>query len=308
MLPGAEPAEGVRMRALDALIAARDGSVLDVASAILAARKRHRLPFREQVLSALGKLNDERVAGIVLARYEAMEPELQPRAVELLTQRTTWSKRLVQAIHAKKIPSEALNVNQIRKLLASKDAELTKDVKILWGTVREGRNPEREKVVKDMRGLLRENHGDARAGAVVFKNLCGQCHKIYGEGFDVGPDLTGNGRASFEQLLSNIFDPSLVIGAAYQATTVQTTKGRTLTGLVVEDNAQRVVLKLQGGKLETVPRAEIDEMSVSQVSLMPEGIEKQLKPKEIADLFAFLMLDKPPDDPAAKHIPGTPWK
>jgi putative heme-binding domain-containing protein len=89
---------------------------------------------------------------------------------------------------------------------------------------------------------------------------------------------------------------------------VQTTKGRTLTGLVVEDNAQRVVLKLQGGKLETIPRAEIDEMSVSPVSLMPEGIEKQLKPNEIADLFAFLTLDKPPDDSAAKPIPGTPWK
>jgi putative heme-binding domain-containing protein len=105
-----------------------------------------------------------------------------------------------------------------------------------------------------------------------------------------------------------VFDPSLVIGAAYQATTVQTTKGRTLTGLVVEDNAQRIVLKLQGAKLETIPRNEIDEISVSQVSLMPEGIEKQLKPKEIADLFAFLTLDKPPDDPGAKRISGTPWK
>jgi putative heme-binding domain-containing protein len=305
---GTDHPEGARLRALDALIAARDGTVLDSAAAILADRKGQTLGFRGQVLSALGKLDDNRVAVIVLARYVDMEPELQPRAVELLTQRTAWGKQLVQAIGAKKVESGALNVNQIRKLLASKDAELVKQVKTLWGTVREGRNPEREKVVKDMGSLLRKNRGDARAGAVVFKNLCGQCHKIYGEGFDVGPDLTGNGRASFDQLLSNVFDPSLVIGVAYQATTVQTTKGRTLTGLVVEDNAQRVVLKLQGGKLETVPRADIDEMSVSPVSLMPEGIEKQLKPAEIADLFAFLTLDKPPDDPAAKRIPGTPWK
>jgi len=53
---------------------------------------------------------------------------------------------------------------------------------------------------------------------------------------------------------------------------------------------------------------EIDEISVSPVSLMPEGIEKQLKPREIADLFAFLTLDKPPSDPTARRIPGTPWK
>jgi hypothetical protein len=42
------------------------------------------------------------------------------------------------------------------------------------------------------------------------------------------------------------------------------------------------------------------------VSLMPEDVEKQLKPQEIADLFAYLTLDKPPDDPAARKIPGTP--
>ena len=196
----------------------------------------------------------------------------------------------------------------MRKLLASKDAELVTQVKTIWGSVREGRNPEREKLVKDMRNFLQKNRGDARAGVVVFKNLCGQCHKIHGDGVEVGPDLTGNGRASFEQLLSNVFDPSLVIGAAYQATTVETKKGRTLSGLVVEDNTQRVVLKLQGGKLETIPRGDIEEISVSPVSLMPEGIEKQLKPKEIADLFAFLALDKPPGDPSARYIPGTPWK
>ena len=45
---------------------------------------------------------------------------------------------------------------------------------------------------------------------------------------------------------------------------------------------------------------------MSKVSLMPEGMEKQLKPQEIADLFAFLVLDKPPSDPTARRIPGTP--
>ncbi len=247
--------ESVRLRALEALIVATDDSVLDAAAVILADRKGQSLAFRGQVLAALGKLDDKHVSAIVLDAYERMEPDLQPKAIELLTQRPAWGMPLIQAIGAKKVPTGALNVNQVRKLLASKDAELVKQVKTLWGTIREGANPEREKIVKDMGAFLRQNRGDARAGAVVFKNLCGQCHKIHGEGFDVGPDLTGNGRASFDQLLSNVFDPSLVIGAAYQATTVQTTKGRTLTGLVVEDNARRIVLKLQGGKLEAIPRS-----------------------------------------------------
>ena len=143
------------------------------------------------------------------------------------------------------------------------------------------------------------------AGRAVFNKLCAQCHKIYGEGQDVGPDITSNGRNDFDQLLSNVFDPSLVIGPGYQATTIATTEGRVLTGLLAEAGHERVVLKIQGGKIETIPRGQIDEMKTSTLSLMPEEIEKQFTPQEIADLFAFLCLDKPPTDPGARPLPGA---
>jgi putative heme-binding domain-containing protein len=235
-----------------------------------------------------------------------MEPELQPKAIDLLTERASWSQRLLGAIAAKNIAPAALNVNQVRKLLASKDKELVKQVTAVWGTLREGRNPEREQVVAQMRELIRKTPGDAHRGTAVFKKVCAQCHKIYGEGVEVGPDVTNNGRSDFEQLLSNVFDPSLVIGAGYQATTVVTDAGQVLTGLVVEDSPQRVVLKVQGGEAKTIPRATIDEITSSKVSLMPEGLERQLQPQEIADLFAYLCLDRPPADPKARKIAGTP--
>ena len=120
-----------------------------------------------------------------------------------------------------------------------------------------------------------------------------------------GRTSPSNGRNDFDQLLSNVFDPSLVIGPGYQATTVATTDGRVLTGLLAEDGKDRVVLKIQGGKLETIPRGQIDEIKTSPLSLMPEEIEKQLSPQEIADLFAFLCLDKPPSDPTARPLPGA---
>src|SRR5208282_4862988 len=112
------------------------------------------------------------------------------------------------------------NVNQVRKLFSSKDEELTKQARTIWSYVRETRNPAREQVVENMRTLLAKKRGDPKAGALVFRRVCAQCHKIYGEGQEVGPDLTSNGRGSYDQLLSNVFDPSLVIGAGYQATTV----------------------------------------------------------------------------------------
>jgi putative heme-binding domain-containing protein len=156
-----------------------------------------------------------------------------------------------------------------------------------------------------MRSLIRKNPGDPHKGREVFKKVCGQCHKIYGEGEEVGPDITVNGRSSFEQLLSNVFDPSLVIGASYQARTIVTNEGRVVTGLVAEESDQRVVLKVQGGKREAISRSDIEEMKTSDLSLMPEDVEKTLNAQEIADLFAFIMLDKPPDDPSARQLPGA---
>jgi putative heme-binding domain-containing protein len=212
----------------------------------------------------------------------------------------------LDAIGRGEVPAAALNVNQVRKLLASKDHQLAKAVRAKWGNVRTGRDPSREQVIAEIRKLLAAAPGDPHRGKAVFARVCGQCHKLHGEGADVGPDITANGRASYEQLLSNVFDPSLVIGASYQALIVRTTDGRVLTGLPIEDSDQRLVLKMQGGKQETIPRDEVDEQKLSELSLMPEDVEKQLTPREIADLFALLCLDRPPDDPQAKRLPGAP--
>ena len=145
--------------------------------------------------------------------------------------------------------------------------------------------------------------GDPHRGLTVFAKVCGQCHEIYGKGAKVGPDLTGNGRSSYEQLLSNVFDPSLVIGAAYQAVAIRTESGRTVSGLLQEDSPQRVVVLLQGAKVEAIPRDEIAAMKRSELSLMPEGLETQLQLQELRDLFAMLTLDRHPDDSDAKRIP-----
>ena len=163
---------------------------------------------------------------MVLEQYSHLDTEGQTHAIELLLQRASWSKELLSAVADKKVSSSALNLNQVRQLLASKDAELVKQVKAQWGTVREGRNPEREQVVGQMRKFLAGQRGDPVAGRKVFPKLCGQCHKIYGEGADIGPDLTSAGRSSYDLLLTKVFDPNQSVKAGFQAATVYTEKGR----------------------------------------------------------------------------------
>jgi putative heme-binding domain-containing protein len=299
------PAEQ-RLAALQSLASVEDEHVLEDVSAILADVAVNPAEFRGQVLAALGRLEAAEVASIVLSRLSDFEPELQTRAVELLTQRPNWTGPLLAAIAEQRVSKDALNLNQLRRITTFEDDELQRQFQAIYGTLREGRDPRREEYVRTMRAFLSETPGSPENGVLVFKKLCAQCHKIHGEGAEVGPDITLNGRNNWDQLLSNVFDPSLVIGPGYQARQLVTTDGRVLTGLPVEESEQRIVLRVQGGKVETIPRDEIDIYETSDVSLMPEDIEKQLTRQEIADLMSFLALDKPPSDPEAKRLSGAP--
>ncbi len=258
------------------------------------------------LLDAMGRLHGAQVAELTLTRFDKIPSPQRPRATELLMQRPVWAIALLDAIAQEKLPRETLHVNQVRRLQNSQDSEVRQRVANLWGRVREERNPQVEQAIEGVRQLWSQKKGDPHQGQAVFRKTCAQCHQIYGQGEQVGPDITRNGRASFEQLLSNVFDPNLVVGAAYQAHTVITQDGRNLSGLLVEQSPERVVLKLQGGKVETIAANQIDEMTVSPLSLMPEGWEKQLNEQELIDLLSFLVLEGPPDQTGVAKLPGTP--
>jgi putative heme-binding domain-containing protein len=299
----ADQPEAVRLQALDALVGFHDPALPQVTSQVLASGPPG---FLARVLTALGRSDNPKLAEVVLARLPALEAELQPLAVELLLEREPWARKLLDAVLAGRLPRSTLDANHLRKILESNDREAIWAVEKAWGTVRAERDPQRERVVVTMGDYLRRHPGDPRAGRAVFRNLCAQCHTIYGEGQAVGPDLTGNARGSFDQLLASIFDPSLVVAPAYQTTTVTTEGGRNLTGLVIEDSDRRIVLKLPGGGQEVVPRNDVKYTRTSKLSMMPEGIENLLGKRELADLFAFLALDRPPEDTRAQPIPGAP--
>jgi putative heme-binding domain-containing protein len=301
-ISSAQP-EATRLQALDALIAFRDPQLLGALPEVMSSASPQ---FIRRAFAVLGRVEDPKLADVLLNEYPKIAPELQPLAIDLMMQRERWARKLLDAVLANKLPKGVLNANHLRKILESNDREALWAVEKAFGKVREERNPEREKVVSEMAVYFREHPGDPHHGQTVFRNLCGQCHTIYGEGGKVGPDITANGRASFEQLLSNVLDPSLVIGPAYQVTTVVTKDGRNLTGLIGEDNEQRIVVRMPGEGEETVPRNNVKYTRVSKLSMMPEDIETLLDRKDLADLFAFLALDKPPTHSSAKLIPGAP--
>lgn len=242
----------------------------------------------------------------VLQSIPNLPAEIRPTIVERATQRSNTSLLLLQLVEQKRIPKDLFNTNLLQRLEQSGDAQVSEKLRAIWGTIRMGDHEDRLKAIESTQKTLRELKGNVDNGWIVYQRVCGQCHVLHDRGYEVGPALTTNGRGSFSQLLSNVLDPSLVIGNAYQAYTVLTTDGRVITGLLAEDSPDKLVLKIQGGKLESIPRDEIEEAKVSSKSLMPEGLETQMTAQEIADLFALLTLEKVPGTQPNSLIPETP--
>jgi putative heme-binding domain-containing protein len=252
------------------------------------------------------KSGDTALVQTVLSSIPNLPAEIRPTIVERATQRPTTSLLLLDLVDQKKIPKDLFNTNLLQRLEQSGDAKVSEKLKSIWGTIRMGQHEDRLKAIESTQKTLRELKGNTENGWLVYQRVCGQCHVLHDRGYEVGPSLTTNGRGSFTQLLSNVLDPSLVIGNAYQAYTVLTTDGRVITGLLAEDSPAKLVLKIQGGKLESIPKDEIEEAKVSSKSLMPEGLESQMTAQELADLFALLTLEKTPGTQPNSLIPETP--
>jgi putative heme-binding domain-containing protein len=235
----------------------------------------------------------------------------QATAVAQACQKPATAQGLIERIEGGQLPKELVGPNQLRQLAiladqAPANSPLRDQLSKVWGRIRTEESKSRQEVVQRMTQFLtKEARGDHRRGAEVYDRICGQCHQLESRGYEVGPNLTRNGRGSFDQLIVSVFDPSLVVGQAYEGTTVLTEEGQVLQGLMLEKNDQQVTLRMQGGKTETVLADQISRIERAAKSLMPEGIEEQLKPQEIADLFAFLSRSSIDPD-SSDTIPGTP--
>ena len=131
--------------------------------------------------------------------------------------------------------------------------------------------------------------GQPERGRVVFeKAQCIKCHRYGRRGEGVGPDLTTvSQRFQKKEILQSVIFPSHVISDQYASKTVTTMSGKAYTGIVAPSGAlAKVILQASGVKV-TVNNDEIDEITPSKKSAMPEGLFNNLSLEEIADLFAF---------------------
>jgi putative membrane-bound dehydrogenase-like protein len=149
--------------------------------------------------------------------------------------------------------------------------------------------------------VLAKRKGDAAKGKLLFaasvkSNLqCMKCHTVRGQGGQIGPDLSMIGKkASRENLLESILYPSKAIADQYVSWIIETKKGQAVTGLIVEETKDAVVLRDANGKDTKIEANQIDSRSKSLKSLMPEDLLRYMSEDELLDVVEYLFTLKTP--------------
>ena len=138
--------------------------------------------------------------------------------------------------------------------------------------------------------LLKRN-GNVGRGKAVFAGAgtCAKCHIVGGEGKNVGPNLSGVGaKLSRQALYESILAPSAAISHSYETYTALLDDGRAVTGLLVSQSPEAVVIRGVDGIDQTLPAADVGELVKQPVSIMPADLATALTAEELVDLVAWL--------------------
>lgn len=242
------------------------------------------LPVRQRAITALGLVNDDRVAELLIEAWPGLSPQLRMSAVETLFSRKPWLLSLLDAVKAGDINPGDIGPERVQLLKTNQDKTVKKLAESLFHNERlTGRSD----VIKEYQASLKLK-GDAANGKQVFKKSCSACHRLENVGVQLGADLKAIKDRGTDAVLLNILDPNREVKPQYVTYLLVTTQGRTITGLIKEENANSITIARADGTSDTVLRIDIDELISSRLSFMPEGLEKQINPQEMADLLAYL--------------------
>jgi putative membrane-bound dehydrogenase-like protein len=285
----ASAAEADRTAAVAILGRGPDGveSDLELLSVLLAPQSAPAI--QQAAVSALSHVRHERVPSILLARWKESSPALRPQLLDALLGREAWHEPLLAALEAREVESSALDAAGRQRLLESRVVHIRDRAKKLFALAS---SSDRHKVIAQYQSALNEK-ADLERGAALFQKTCSVCHKLGGIGHEVGPDLAALADKSPEALLVAVLDPNRAVETRYTAYTVLTKDGVTMTGLLSAETTASITLKAQEGKELTVLRGDIEQLASSGKSTMPEGIEKDLAPRDLADIIAYVRAKVP---------------
>lgn len=241
-------------------------------------------------VEGLALFDDPKTPGKIISKYYSIGPDHRPAAINTLVTRTSYARALLEAVEQKKIPRADVTAFHARQIHSFNDAKLNALLSKVWGEIR-STSADKKKLIDRYHKLLSKKHlegADLSNGRLLFNQACSACHRLYGEGKQVAPDLTGSNRDNLDYLLINIIDPNAVVAVDFKMSVVALKDGRLLNGVVLRKTDQTLSLQTQK-EVVTVPAGDVDAINITPASLMPEGLLQTLKEEQVRDLVAYLM-------------------
>jgi len=240
-------------------------------------------PVQEAALGVLCLTNDVTVAELLLSRWRSLTPQVRASATEALCSRTAWTKLLLAAVERGDVAAADIEPARIALLQTHSDPEvgdMASRVFVMPSSAA------RAEVVAEYQKAL-ELSGDVDRGRAAFRKTCSSCHQLEGFGTVVGANLQAIADRGEASVVLNVLDPNREINPRFLTYVVATDDGRTIAGIITAETANEITLRTPDGATVVLSRSEIDDVTSTGLSYMPEGLEKQIDVQTMADLLAY---------------------
>jgi putative heme-binding domain-containing protein len=246
--------------------------------------------FGLTAVQGLATFDDPELASKILGRYMGFYPHERTAVIAALVSRPSFAKVLLNWIAKGSIPRADLTPIHARQIRSFNNEALNKQLTEAWGDLRDSTEDKKQLIASLKAKLTADSiaRADQSQGRMIFASVCAACHKLYGEGASIGPDLTGSGRHDVNYLVENIADPSALVAADFKLSIFTLKDGRVLNG-IIHAQTERTITVSMVGQETTVDRADIVKQEQMPMSLMPEGQLLALSDEQVRNLFAYLM-------------------
>ncbi len=240
--------------------------------------------LQRAAVAALSQQDAEQAAGMLLRGWRTYSPQVRRDVSDAMLARPERVLRLLEAIESKGIGIRDLERDQKQLLLAHPNAKIHEYAGRLFGGEV---TTDRDRVVADYQKVL-ELDGSPQRGFEVFKRRCAVCHRLGNVGHQVAPDLASVQNKSPGDLLIAILDPNRESQPNFNTYNVLTLDDRVFNGIIATESANSITLRRAEAKEDVILRSNIESLVATGISLMPEGLEKDLSPEDLADVIAFV--------------------
>ena len=274
----------VRRQAIRALAQSADASSVPILLKVLNDKAVY-----VDVATSLAAFDDPRIPVELLKRWNSLRHGARQAAADTLCSRRSYAAPLVAAIENGQLAATELSAAQVRQLLSFGDEHIRAVMEREWGILNRTSADRQALIVQWKEKLTPQvlQEADATRGAAVFRKSCGNCHRLYGEGGKIGPDLTGGNRSNLDYLLGNIIAPSDEVPRQYTTSILALESGRVITGVVVSESATTLSVQTDKERLE-IPVNDVEERTRTNLSLMPDGLLDPLSETDVRDLIFYL--------------------